>query len=115
VAQPKEPPITPTFLKKLIKAPATRKTTFSLPEDSTPRQTLGSHLWILQKQAGTWVITLMSRSFWDFRTDCGIRYEKRALARRLHSFLRSSIQVKNGSNNFLKGSRQQRPDRKSVG
>jgi len=43
---------------------ANYKTTFSLPEDSTPRQTLGSHLWILQKQAGTWVITLVSWSLW---------------------------------------------------
>jgi len=44
---------------------ASYKTTFSLPEDSTPRQTLGSHLWILQKQVGTWVITLVSWSLWD--------------------------------------------------
>jgi len=40
------------------------KTTFSLPEDSTPRQALGSHLWILQKRAGTWVVTLVSWSSW---------------------------------------------------
>jgi len=43
---------------------ANYKTTFSSPEDSTPRQTFGSHLWILQKQAGTWVITLVSWSLW---------------------------------------------------
>jgi ketosteroid isomerase-like protein len=40
------------------------KTTFSLPEDSTPRQVLGSHLWILQKRAGRWVVTLVSWSSW---------------------------------------------------
>ncbi len=39
------------------------KTTFSLP-DSTPRQVLGSHLWILHKRAGTWVVTLVSWSSW---------------------------------------------------
>ena len=43
---------------------ANYKTTFSLPEDSTHRQTLGSHLWILQKRAGTWVIALVSWSLW---------------------------------------------------
>jgi ketosteroid isomerase-like protein len=43
---------------------ANYKTTFSLPEDSTPRQTLGSHLWILHKQAGRWAITLVSWSLW---------------------------------------------------
>src|SRR6266446_10673785 len=40
------------------------KTTFSTAEDSTPRQALGSHLWILQKRAGTWVVTLVSWSSW---------------------------------------------------
>ena len=40
------------------------KTTFSSPEDSTPRQVLGSHLWILEKRAGTWVVTLVSWSSW---------------------------------------------------
>src|SRR6266446_10690565 len=43
---------------------ASYKTTFSSPEDSTPRQVLGSHLWILQKRAGTWVVTLVSWSSW---------------------------------------------------
>lgn len=43
---------------------ASYKTTFSSPEDSTPRQVLGSHLWILQKLAGTWVVTLVSWSLW---------------------------------------------------
>ena len=43
---------------------ASYKTTFSSAEDSTPKQVLGSHLWILRKQAGTWVITLVS---WSLR------------------------------------------------
>lgn len=43
---------------------ASYKTTFSSTEDSTPRQALGSHLWILRKQAGTWVVTLVSWSLW---------------------------------------------------
>ena len=74
---------------------ASYKTTFSLPEDSTPRQTLGSHLWILHKHAGTWVITLVNWSLWGAISGrLRIRYEKRALARRLHSLLRSSIRVK---------------------
>ncbi len=40
------------------------KTTFSSAEDSTPRQALGSHLWILRKRVGTWVVTLVSWSLW---------------------------------------------------
>jgi ketosteroid isomerase-like protein len=40
------------------------KTTFSSAEDSTPRQALGRHLWILEKRAGTWVVTLVSWSLW---------------------------------------------------
>jgi ketosteroid isomerase-like protein len=43
---------------------ANYKTTFSLAEDSTTRQALGSHLWILQKQAAGWVIILVSWSMW---------------------------------------------------
>jgi ketosteroid isomerase-like protein len=43
---------------------ANYKTTFSLREDSTPRQSLGSHLWIMRKQTGTWVVTLVSWSQW---------------------------------------------------
>jgi len=43
---------------------ASYKTTFSSPEDSTPRQALGSNLWILRKRAGTWVVTLVSWSLW---------------------------------------------------
>src|SRR5437016_5182543 len=41
---------------------ASYKTIFSSAEDSTPRQALGSHLWILRKRAGTWVVTLTSRN-----------------------------------------------------
>ena len=40
------------------------KTTFSTAEDSTPRQALGSHLWILQKRAGSWLVTLVKWSLW---------------------------------------------------
>ena len=44
---------------------ASYKTMLSSAEDSTPRQALGSHLWILRKRAGTWVVTLVSWSLWD--------------------------------------------------
>ncbi len=44
---------------------ANYKTTFSTTEDSTPRQVFGSHLWILGKPAGAWVVVLVSWSFWD--------------------------------------------------
>ena len=47
---------------------ANYKTLFSSAEDSTPRQALGSHLWILRKRAGTWVVTLVSWSLWDRAT-----------------------------------------------
>jgi ketosteroid isomerase-like protein len=40
------------------------KTTFSSAEDPTPRQALGSHLWILRKRAGRWIVTLVSWSLW---------------------------------------------------
>jgi ketosteroid isomerase-like protein len=43
---------------------ATYKTTFSSADDSTPRQAVGSHVWILRKQAGMWVVTLVSWSLW---------------------------------------------------
>jgi ketosteroid isomerase-like protein len=43
---------------------ASYKTTFSSEEDPTPRQALGSHLWILRKQAGTWVVAIVSWSLW---------------------------------------------------
>jgi ketosteroid isomerase-like protein len=40
------------------------KTTFSSPEDSTPRQAVGSHLWVLENRGGTWVVVLVSWSVW---------------------------------------------------
>ena len=43
---------------------ANYKTTFSLKEDPTPRKSRGSHLWILRKQAGRWLVTLVSWSLW---------------------------------------------------
>ena len=43
---------------------ASYKTTFSSADDSTPRQALGSHLWILKKRAGSWRVTLVSWSLW---------------------------------------------------
>ena len=41
------------------------KTTFSSQEDSTLKQPLGSHLWILRKRAGTWLVHLVSWSSLD--------------------------------------------------
>lgn len=43
---------------------ASYKTTFSSAEEPTARQAVGSHLWILEKQAGRWVVTLVSWSLW---------------------------------------------------
>jgi ketosteroid isomerase-like protein len=43
---------------------ASYETTFSSAEDSTPRQVLGSHLWILRKRADRWVVRLVSWSVW---------------------------------------------------
>lgn len=43
---------------------ASYKTTFSSAEDSIPRQAFGSHLWVLEKRAGGWVVTLVSWSVW---------------------------------------------------
>lgn len=40
------------------------KSTFSQMEDTTPRQVRGSHLWILQKSTGAWLVTLVSWSIW---------------------------------------------------
>jgi ketosteroid isomerase-like protein len=41
---------------------ASYRTTFSSAEDSTCRQAHGSHLWMLRKRTGTWVVTLVSWS-----------------------------------------------------
>jgi ketosteroid isomerase-like protein len=43
---------------------ANYKTEFSLSENSSPTWSSGSHLWILQRQAGAWVIALVSWSVW---------------------------------------------------
>jgi ketosteroid isomerase-like protein len=43
---------------------ANYKTTFSLKEDFTPRNSRGSHLWILRKQASGWVVKLVALSSW---------------------------------------------------
>ncbi len=50
---------------------ASYKTTFSSAEDPTPRQALGSHLWILRKRADTWVVTLVSWSLWGGAANSG--------------------------------------------
>jgi ketosteroid isomerase-like protein len=42
---------------------ASYETTYYSVED-TPRQAVGSHLWILQNQNGMWVIALMTWSLW---------------------------------------------------
>ena len=44
---------------------ASYTTTFSSAEDSVPKQATGSHLWILQKHKGTWLVTLVSWTVWD--------------------------------------------------
>jgi ketosteroid isomerase-like protein len=44
---------------------ASYKTTFSTTEDSTPRQLLGRHLWILRRRAGTWNVHLITWSSWN--------------------------------------------------
>jgi ketosteroid isomerase-like protein len=41
------------------------KTTFSSSEDSTPRQAIGSHLWILERRIDHWVVVLVSWSAWS--------------------------------------------------
>jgi ketosteroid isomerase-like protein len=43
---------------------ANYKTTFFLREVSTPRESLGSHLWILREQAGRWIVSLVWWSSW---------------------------------------------------
>ena len=52
---------------------ASYRTTFSSAEEFTPRQVLGSHLWILQKRAGAWLVTLVSSSVWGRAAISGIR------------------------------------------
>lgn len=44
-------------------------TTFSSPEDATPRVTAGSHLWILQRHGATWRVVLVAWSVWTRAED----------------------------------------------
>jgi ketosteroid isomerase-like protein len=43
---------------------ANYKTTFSATEQPAAKQALGSHLWILQKRSGKWLVSLVSWSVW---------------------------------------------------
>ncbi len=43
---------------------ASYKTEFFLSENSAPARSSGRHLWILRRQAGTWVVALVSWSVW---------------------------------------------------
>ena len=52
---------------------ASFKTTFSSAQDSTRRQAVGSHLWILEKRAGEWVVTLVSWSVWELAATSATR------------------------------------------
>jgi ketosteroid isomerase-like protein len=45
---------------------ASYKTHFSLPKDASPRQVCGSHLWILRKQHGRWLVALVTWSVCGF-------------------------------------------------
>jgi ketosteroid isomerase-like protein len=49
---------------------ANYKTTFSSAEGSTPQQVLGSHLWVLRNQTGTWVVTFICWSIWGGAGTC---------------------------------------------
>jgi ketosteroid isomerase-like protein len=52
---------------------ANYRVSFSSAEDFTSRQALGSHLWILQKCAGAWLVTLVSWSVWGRAPISGTR------------------------------------------
>ena len=52
---------------------ANYKTTFPSTQDSTRRQVVGSHLWILEKRAGEWVVTLVSWSVWELAATSATR------------------------------------------
>ena len=47
---------------EIVYLTANYRTTFSSAEDSTLKQAVGSHLWILRKYAGTWLVVLVSWS-----------------------------------------------------
>ena len=44
---------------------ANYETTFSTMDDPNPKRALGSHLWILRRQADQWLVALVSWSAWD--------------------------------------------------
>src|SRR5437899_572704 len=69
------------------------KTTFSSAEDSTPRQALGSHLWILEKRAGGWVVTLVSWSVWGCAAISGTRREKSSIAFRYELYVTGNLEA----------------------
>lgn len=50
---------------------ASYRTTFSTGEDSIQREASGSHLWVLQKRDGAWLVTLVSWSSWGGATGAG--------------------------------------------
>jgi ketosteroid isomerase-like protein len=52
---------------------ASYKTTFSSAHDSSRRQVVGSHLWILEKRAGERVVTLVSLSVWELAATSATR------------------------------------------
>src|SRR6266853_6641650 len=52
------------FSNEIAYLTASYKTTFSSAEDSIPRQAFGSHLWVLEKRAGGWIVILVSWSVW---------------------------------------------------
>jgi uncharacterized protein (TIGR02246 family) len=50
--------------KEIAYLTAHYKTTFSSAEQSGSKQLRGSHLWILQKRDGAWLVNLVSWSVW---------------------------------------------------
>ncbi len=51
------------------------KTTFSPQEDPTPKHAVGSHLWILRKRAGLWLVHLVSWSLWGDDSAISLRVD----------------------------------------
>ena len=52
---------------------ASYRASFSSAEEFPPRQALGSQLWILEKRAGAWLVTLVSWSVWGRAAIFGTR------------------------------------------
>ncbi len=50
--------------KEIAYLTANYQTTFSTMDDPNPRRILGSHLWILRRQADPWLVVLVSWSTW---------------------------------------------------